>query len=123
MATFQFKRVLDCTDNFNDATEKIRNLKPKLKDGEPLLCSYNDNGLIKYLIAIGVADNIRIIPSFTDENDVISYIQKYSVNLNIKDYISYSDESDLNVELDDENKMIFKVKDELKNIWIDLDNE
>lgn len=118
MATFQFKRVLDCTDSFNDATEKIRNLKPKLKDGEPLLCSYNDNGLIKYLIAIGVADNIRIIPSFTDENDVISYIQKYSVNLNIniKDYISYSDESDLNVELDDENKMIFKVKDELKNI-------
>ena len=118
MAQIQFKRILNCTDSFNVATEKIRNLEPKLKDGEPLLCSYNDNGITKYLIAIGVADNIRIIPSFTDENDIISYIQKHSVNLNIniKDYISYSEESDLNVELDDENKMIFKVKDKLKNI-------
>lgn len=119
----QFKRALNFNGSLNEAINKLNTtLDPRLQPGEPLLCSYNDNGNKKYLIAIGITDgNIRIIPSFTNEDELKEYIHQNSAGINIKDNISF--DSDISVSTDLEGKMILKVKDNLKNIWIDLNNE
>lgn len=121
MALIQFKRALDFNGSLNEAINKIQNLTPKIEPGEPLLCSYNDNGITKYLLALGVdtSGNIRIIPAFTDLEELNDYIKAHVTELNLKD--SISEESDLKIEgLGSDNKPIFKIKDDLKNIWINL---
>lgn len=118
----QFKRALTFNGSLNEAINKLNTtLNPKLQPGEPLVCSYNDNGITKYLLAIGISDgNIRIIPSFMDEAELISYIQSHSTGISV-DNISF--DSDVTVTTDTEGKMILKIKDNFKNSWIDLNNE
>lgn len=113
--TIQFKRILSYTGNLSSAVENItNNLTPKLQPGEPLVCSYDANGITKYLLAIGVQNgNVRIIPAFIDESDIIDYIKANVGGLNLKDQIS--DSSDIIVE-NDGDKLILKIKDEFKNV-------
>lgn len=122
MSTIQFKRNLSFEGDLVSAIDKIKNsLNPKLQPGEPLLCSYNDNGIKKYLLALGMdtSGNIRIIPAFTDLEELNDYIKAHVTELNLKD--SISEESDLKFEgIGSDNKPIFKIKDDLKNIWINL---
>lgn len=118
MSTIQFKRNLSFGGDLVSAIDKIKNsLNPKLQPGEPLLCSYDDNGVIKYILAIGLNDgNIRIIPSFESVDEIKNLVGP-SGNFDI-DNISTS--SDILAETDTEGKMVLKIKDELKNIWIKL---
>lgn len=118
--TLQFKRNLSFAGPLQDAIDQITNLN--LKEGEPLLCSYNDNGSTKFILAFGVGDgNVRIIPAFNDENEIINYIKNNIVEINLKDQISA--ESDFSISTGNDDKLIFKIKDNLKNNWIDLNNE
>lgn len=118
MSTIQFKRNLSFGGDLVSAIDKIKNnLNPKLQPGEPLLCSYDDNGTTKYMLAIGVNNgDIRIIPSF-ESIDEIKNLVGPSGNFDI-DNISTS--SDILAETDADGKMVLKIKDELKNIWIKL---
>lgn len=121
--TLQFKRNLTFNGGLQDAINNItNNLNPKLQVGEPLLCSYNDNGSTKLILAFGVEDgNIRIIPAFNDYNEILSFIKNNNAEMNLKDQIS--EESDFSISTGNDDKLIFKIKDNLKNNWIDLNNE
>ena len=124
MSTIQFKRNLSFGGDLVSAIDKIRNLNPAIAPGEPLLCSYNDNGNQKYLLAIGINESgdIRIIPAFSNLSELDDYIKAHVNELNLKDNIS--EESDFEINgIGKDNKPIFKIKDNLKNIWIDLNNE
>lgn len=118
MSTIQFKRNLSFGGNLATAIDKIKNnLNPKLQPGEPLLCSYDDNGITKYMLAIGVDNgNIRIIPSFESVEEIKNLVGP-SGNFDID---NISTNSDIYAEADTDGTMILKIKDELKNIWIIL---
>lgn len=80
MAALQLKRVFNYKGTLDSALVNIKSkLNPALAEGEPLLCSYMENGKEKYFLAIG-GDNgsIKIFPSFDDLNDFISFIREYS---------------------------------------------
>lgn len=117
----QFKRNLSFNGSLQEAIQKITDLQ--LQVGEPLLCSYNDNGSTKLILAFGVGEgNVRIIPAFNDYNEIINFIKSNNVEINLREQIS--NKSDFSVESTDEDgKLIFKIKDNLKNNWIDLNNE
>lgn len=116
----QFKRNLSYGGSLEQAIENITKLN--LNDGEPLLCSYNDNGSTKFILAFGVGNgNVRIIPAFNDESEIINFIKNNIVEINLKDQISA--ESDFSISTGNDDKLIFKIKDNLKNNWIDLNNE
>lgn len=119
--TLQFKRVFNYEGSMNKALENIRtNLNPALMDGEPLICSYKEDGDIKYFLAIGCGrGKVTVFPSFDNQDDFISFIRKYAGS----DFIDLiSEESDFNIELDSNNRYIFKIKEDiLANFnWIEL---
>lgn len=118
MSTLQFKRNLSYGGDLISAIDKIKNnLSPKLLPGEPLLCSYDDDGKTNYLIAIGIGNgDVRIIPSFESIEDIKNLV---GPNGNF-DVDNISNHSDIIAETDAEGKMMLKIKDELKNIWIKL---
>lgn len=119
MALIQFKRVLNFTGDFDTAVDNIINkLDPKLQDGEPLLCSYMYNGSLKYLLAIGVQGNVRVFPMFSSMEDIENFIRTNSVGINLIDNISTK--SDFEVSQDSDGKLVFEIKDNLKNNWIYL---
>lgn len=110
--TLQFKRNLSFGGSLQEAIQKITDLQ--LQVGEPLLCSYNDNGSTKLILAFGVGDgNVRIIPAFNDYNEIINFIKNNNVEINLKEQIS--DESDFLISTGNDDKLIFKIKDNLKN--------
>ena len=114
MALLQFKRVLNHTGDFNTAVDNILNkLNPKLEDGEPLLCSYSHNGELKYLLAVGVHGNVNVFPMFSNMEEITEFIRTNSVGINLIDNVS--EESDINVMQDFDGKLIFELKDNLKN--------
>lgn len=118
MSTLQFKRNLSYGGDLASAIDKIKNnLDPKLQPGEPLLCSYDDNGKTRYLIAIGIQNgDVRIIPAFENLDEIKNLVGP-SGNFDID---NISNHSDITAETDSEGKMVLKIKDELKNIWIKL---
>lgn len=108
----QFKRVFNYTGTMDKALENIKTkLSPALSDGEPIICSYMDGADVKYFLAVGAGQGkIKVFPSFDNESDFISFIRKYSGG----DLISaISEESDFNVELDSNNRYIFKIKEDI----------
>lgn len=121
MATLQFKRVFNYTGSFDDALYNIKNrLNPALEDGEPLICSYTEDGITKYFLAIGAGrGKVVVHPTFNDQSDFIASIKKYA-GVDLSNMIS--DESDINVTLDNNtNKYVFKLKDNVLNInWVQL---
>ena len=121
MAQIQFKRILTYNGGLKDAISNINsNLNPPLAPGEPLICSYEDNGRNKLILAIGVNENnVRIIPAFDDYEEINDFIKNNNVVINLKDQIS--GDSDISIdESESDGKLIFKIKDNLKNNWIDL---
>lgn len=119
--TLQFKRVFNYMGSMDKALENIRtNLNPALIDGEPLICSYKEDNSIKYFLAIGCGNGkITVFPSFDNQSDFISFIRKYAGN-DLFELIS--EDSDFTLELDSNNRYIFKIKkDILANFnWIEL---
>jgi hypothetical protein len=119
--TLQFKRVFNYMGSMDKALENIRtNLNPALMDGEPLICSYKEDNSIKYFLAIGCGNGkITVFPSFDNQSDFISFIRKYAGN-DLFELIS--EDSDFTLELDSNNRYIFKIKkDILANFnWIEL---
>jgi hypothetical protein len=109
--TIQFKHVVNYEGSFADSVKNIKSLG--LKPGEPLLCSYKDAGGIKtkYFLAIGARGNFKIFPSFDDMNEVINFIKSHSTGINLE---NTSEDSDVTVTIDEDNKYVFKLKDELK---------
>lgn len=121
MAILQFKRVFNYTGSMENALYNIKNnLDPALADGEPLVCSYTEDGTTKYFLAVGAGnDKVVVYPAFNDKDDFISYIKEYA-NVDLTEIIS--EDSDFVVTLDPEtNKYILKIKDSLLCInWIQL---
>lgn len=117
----QFKRVFNYRGSMDKALENIKTkLSPALADGEPLVCSYLEDGVIKYFLAIGIGDGkVKVFPSFESQADFISFIRKYAGNDLIE---MISEESDFTIELDSNNRYIFKIKEDiLANFnWIEL---
>lgn len=116
MAQIQFKRILNYNGGLQDAIANINsNLNHPLAPGEPLICSYKDNGIDKLILAIGVSENnVRIIPAFNDYEEIINFIKNNNVVINFKDQIS--EESDFNItESESDGKLIFTLKDDFKN--------
>lgn len=117
----QFKRVFNYRGAMDKALENIKTkLSPALAEGEPLVCSYYENDAIKYFLAIGMANNaVKVFPSFDSQADFIAFIRKYAGN----DLINMiSEDSDFTIELDSNNRYIFKIKDDiLANFnWVEL---
>lgn len=117
----QFKRVFNYRGTMDKALENIKTkLSPALAEGEPLVCSYLEDGNVKYFLAIGMANNaVKVFPSFDSQADFISFIRKYAGN----DLINMiSEDSDFTIELDSNNRYIFKIKDDiLANFnWVEL---
>lgn len=113
--TIQFKRILSSNKNLSDTIVAIKNnLNPPLEDGEPLICSYLEGGLKRFLLAIGTPsdpDNpIRILPTFRNEQEIYAYANG---GINLKDQIST--DSDFSV-IEENGKLKFIIKDDLKNI-------
>lgn len=119
----QFKRVFNYRGTMDKALENIKTkLSPALSEGEPIICSYCDEGdnVVKYFLAIGMDEgSVKVFPSFDSQSDFIAFIRRYSGN----DLINMiSDESDFTIELDSNNRYIFKIKEDLiANFnWIEL---
>lgn len=113
MSTLQFKRVLDYDGTIEKAIENVNN-HVRLKDGEPLLCSYSEDGKSgsrKFFLAIGVKGNVKIFPSFDNMAEVVSFIQS-NATVNLE---NTSEDSDITITMNEENKYVFKLKDELKS--------
>lgn len=117
----QFKRVFNYRGTMDKALENIKTkLSPALADGEPLVCSYLEDGVIKYFLAIGIGNGkVKVFPSFDSQADFISFVRKYAGNDLIE---MISEESDFTIELDSNNRYIFKIKEDiLANFnWIEL---
>jgi hypothetical protein len=113
MIQIQFKRALSYNKDLESAIDAIKNYG--LAEGEPLICSYDDNGRSRLILAIGVSDhNVRIIPAFDDYKEINDFINNNNVVINLKDQIS--EDSDISVdESESDGKLIFKIKDNLKN--------
>lgn len=121
MATLQFKRVFNYAGSMNDALHNIKTkLNPALTDGEPLICSYMEDGSKKFFLAIGAGEGrVAVHPTFDNQSDFIESIRKYAGTNLIE---MFSEDSDFMITLDPEtNKYIFKIKDNIVNInWIQL---
>lgn len=115
MGKIQLKRNLNYKYGLQEAINSISKLG--LADGEPFVCRYIDAGIEKLLLAIGDNSNVRIIPAFNSYDDLISHIENNmtgEIAEILKDAIST--ESDFNVSSDAHGKLIFNMKDSLKNI-------
>lgn len=123
MAVIQFKRVLDYYPDGFDYSSALNKLQTEitLKDGEPIICSYNNNGELKYLFAIKASGNLHSFPMFDSFEEIKNFIQSNSSVNSIIDDIS--DESDVIASTDTSGKLVLKIRDDFKNIWINLNNE
>ena len=126
MAQIKFKRILYSNESLEKTIELLNNnLNPSLQDGEPLICSYQEtiNGetKTKFLLAIGALGEVHIIPAFRNQQDINEFISSRSEQGNLIDQIS--SESDFVISTGTDGKTKFTIKDNLKNIWINLNNE
>lgn len=117
----QFKRVFNYRGSMDKALENIKTkLNPALLEGEPLICSYMEDGEVKYFLAIGMDNGkVKVFPSYDSQADFIAFIRKYAGS-DLFELIS--EDSDFTLELDSNNRYIFKIKEDiLANFnWIEL---
>ena len=124
----QFDRVVGFTGSFNQAVKNI-NEKVTLLPGEPLICSYRENGVDSFFLAIGTIfqgkPKVKVFPAFDDFTEFEDFVKSKcgsEVSFNFKD--SVSDESDISVSEDSEGKYILKIKGELSGCrWEALTNK
>ena len=122
MAQIQFKRILNSEKSLEDTVIALNTLlDPPLQEGEPILCSYKDGEIKRFLIAVGTNDGIRIMPSFKNQQEIDDYIKTRSTGINLADQISK--DSDLEITTGSDGKLKFNIKDNLKNVWKNLNDE
>ena len=115
MAQIQFKRILNSEKSLEDTVIALNTkLDPPLQDGEPILCSYKEGAIKRFLIAVGTNEGVHIIPSFKNQQEIDEFIKSRSTDINLADQIST--ESDFIITKDSEGKLKFNIKDNLKNI-------
>lgn len=111
MAQIQFKRILNSEKSLDDTIDALNTrLNPPLQEGEPIICSYKEEDVKRFLIAVGTNDGVRIIPSFKNEQE----INEWSTGINLEDQISK--ESDFIISTGSDGKLKFNIKDDFKNI-------
>ena len=115
MAQIQFKRILNSEKSLEDTIVALNTqLDPPLQEGEPILCSYKEGEIKRFLIAVGTNDGVRIIPSFRNEQEIDDYIKSKSTGINLADQISK--DSDIEITTGSDGKLKFNIKDNLKNV-------
>lgn len=115
MAQIQFKRILNSEKSLEDTIIALNTkLDPPLQEGEPILCSYKEGKIKRFLIAVGTNDGVRIMPSFRNEQEIDDYIKSKSTGINLADQISK--DSDLEITTGSDGKLKFNIKDNLKNV-------
>lgn len=115
MAQIQFKRILNSEKSLEDTISALNiQLNPPLQEGEPILCSYKEGEIKRFLIAVGTNDGIRIMPSFRNEQEIDDYIKSKSTGINLADQISK--DSDIEITTGSDGKLKFNIKDNLKNV-------
>ena len=122
MAQIQFKRILNSEKSLEDTIIALNTkLDPSLQAGEPILCSYKEGEIKRFLIAVGTNDGVRIMPSFRNEQEIDDYIKSKSTGINLVDQISK--DSDIEITTGSDGKLKFNIKDNLKNVWKNLNDE
>ena len=122
MAQIQFKRILNSEESLEDTIDALNTrLNPPLQEGEPILCSYKEGEIKRFLIAVGTNDGARIMPSFKNQQEIDEYIKTRSTGVNLADQISK--DSEIEVTTGSDGKLKFNIKDNLKNIWKNLNDE
>lgn len=122
MAQIQFKRILNSEKSLEDTVIALNTLlDPPLQEGEPILCSYKEGEIKRFLIAVGTNDGARIMPSFKNQQEIDDYIKTRSTGINLADQISK--DSDLEITTGSDGKLKFNIKDNLKNVWKNLNDE
>lgn len=122
MAQIQFKRILNSEKSLEDTIIALRTqLNPPLQEGEPILCSYKEGEIKRFLIAVGTNDGARIMPSFKNQQEIDEYIKTRSTGINLADQIST--DSDIEITTGSDGKLKFNIKDDLKNVWKNLNDE
>ena len=122
MTQIQFKRILNSEKSLEDTIIALNSkLDPPLQEGEPILCSYKDGEIKRFLIAVGTNDGARIIPSFKNEQEIDEYIKSRSTGINLADQISK--DSDIEITTESDGKLKFNIKDDFKNVWKNLNDE
>lgn len=119
MGVIQFKRFLNGYDKrytYDDIMLKL--LTIDLKEGEPILCSYLHEESTKYLFAINTGESIQSYPMFNSLEEIQNFIKTNSSTINIID--SISTESEVEAYTDADGKLVLNVKDDFKNVWINL---
>jgi hypothetical protein len=115
MATYQFKRILNSEKSLEETIIALNTkLDPPLLNGEPLLCSYKEGDIKRFIIAVGTNEGVYITPSFRNQQDIDDFIKNRTTGINLADQIST--ESDFIITKDSEGKLKFNIKDNLKNI-------
>lgn len=115
MAQIQFKRILNSEESLEDTIDALNTrLNPPLQEGEPILCSYKEGEIKRFLIAVGTNDGARIMPSFKNQQEIDEYIKTRSTGINLADQISK--DSEIEVTTGSDGKLKFNIKDNLKNI-------
>lgn len=121
MTTLQFKRAFNYEGSFDNAIYNIKNiLSPKLNEGEPLICSYKEDGEVKYFLAVGAQDgNLVVHPTFKNQDDFITHVKRYA-GVDLQNMVS--DDSDITISFDETlNKYTFAIKDNILNLnWKEL---
>lgn len=121
MAQIQFKRILNSEKSLEDTIIALNTLvEPPIQDGEPILCSYKEGEIKRFLIAVGTNDGVRIMPSFKNQQEIDEYIKTRSTGINLADQISM--DSDLEITTGSDGKLKFNIKDEFKTNWETLKN-
>lgn len=122
MAQIQFKRILNSEKSLEDTIIALNTkLDPPLQEGEPILCSYKEGEIKRFLIAVGTNDGVRIMPSFKNQQEIDDYIKSKSTGINLADQISK--DSDIEITTGSDGKLKFNIKDNLKNVWKNLNDE
>ena len=122
MTQIQFKRILNSEKSLEDTIIALNSkLDPPLQEGEPILCSYKDGEIKRFLIAVGTNDGARIMPSFKNEQEINEYIKSRSTGINLADQISK--DSDIEITTESDGKLKFNIKDDFKNVWKNLNDE
>lgn len=110
----QLKRVLNYTGSIDDAITCIRTkLNPPLDEGEPIICSYTEEGITKYFL--GVCTNsdeqkIIIYPAYESLNDFIGFIDKLIKQSGGVSDTNVSSDSDVSITKDPGGLYILKLK-------------
>lgn len=116
MAQIQFKRILNSEKSLEDTIIALNTkvqLDPFLQAGEPILCSYKEGEIKRFLIAVGTNDGVRIMPSFKNQQEIDEYIKTRSTGINLADQISK--DSEIEITTGSDGKLKFNIKDEFKN--------